>query len=123
VLFSQYFIQGPSVFVVNFAGQAAASEVNADGVPLTVADLVYLIRVITGDAQPITDDLLGSPKVTPHAGTLDVTTRQEAAGLQVLASSSREIGAALFVFRQNGAEVKDVVLSSRASEWTCTMRL
>jgi hypothetical protein len=52
VLFSNYFIQGLGVFVVNAAGQIAASDTNADGMALSVADLVYLIRVVVGDALP-----------------------------------------------------------------------
>jgi hypothetical protein len=52
VLFSNYFVYGPSVFVKNMQGQVAASDVNADGIALSVADLVYLIRVVVGDAQP-----------------------------------------------------------------------
>ena len=50
VLFSNYFVYGLSVFTVNEAGQIAASDVNADGLTLSVADLVYMIRVIVGDA-------------------------------------------------------------------------
>lgn len=52
VLFSNYFVKGISVFNVNVDGQIAASDVNADGITLSVADLVYLIRVIVGDAAP-----------------------------------------------------------------------
>lgn len=52
VLYSNYFVYGLSVFVINQAGQIAASDVNADGITLSVADLVYLIRVIRGDAPP-----------------------------------------------------------------------
>jgi len=50
VLFSNYFIMGLDVFKVNVDGQVAATDVNADGLTLSVADLVYLIRVIVGDA-------------------------------------------------------------------------
>ncbi|MEA3296334.1 MAG: T9SS type A sorting domain-containing protein [candidate division Zixibacteria bacterium] len=53
VLFSNYFVQGLSVFTVNIDGQIAASDVNVDGVTLSVADLVYLIRVVVGDAPAI----------------------------------------------------------------------
>ncbi|MGH8014875.1 MAG: T9SS type A sorting domain-containing protein [Candidatus Zixiibacteriota bacterium] len=60
VLFSNYFVYGLSVFTVNPAGKIAATDVNADGAVLTVADLVYLIRIIVGDALPI-------PKVVPLA--------------------------------------------------------
>jgi hypothetical protein len=51
VLFSRYFIYGLPVFTINQAGQIAASDANADGLTLTVADLVYLIRVVVGDEQ------------------------------------------------------------------------
>ncbi len=52
VLLGNYFIYGIGVFTVNIQGQIAASDVNADGTVLSVADLVYLIRVVVGDAQP-----------------------------------------------------------------------
>ncbi|MBD3333096.1 T9SS type A sorting domain-containing protein [candidate division GN15 bacterium] len=52
VLFSNYFVYGLGVFTVNTEGQIAASDVNADGLTLSVADLVYQIRVIVGDAVP-----------------------------------------------------------------------
>jgi len=52
VLFSNYFIYGLGVFHINFDGQVAATDVNADGMVLTVGDLVYQIRIIVGDAQP-----------------------------------------------------------------------
>jgi len=56
VMFSNYFVKGMAALVFippnGFAGSIAASDVNADGLTLTVADLVYLIRVIVGDALP-----------------------------------------------------------------------
>ncbi len=52
VLFTNYFVYGISVFTVNVNGQIAATDVNADGITLSVADLVHLIRVIVGDALP-----------------------------------------------------------------------
>jgi hypothetical protein len=52
VLFSNYFVYGLDAFNINLQGQIAASDVNADGKVLTVADLVYLIRIVVGDAAP-----------------------------------------------------------------------
>ncbi len=52
VLFTNYFVWGIGVFNINTAGQIAATDVNADGITLSVADLVHLIRVIVGDALP-----------------------------------------------------------------------
>jgi hypothetical protein len=55
VMFTNYFIKGVAAFGDNPThqqGSIAASDTNADGLALTVADLVYLIRVVIGDAQP-----------------------------------------------------------------------
>jgi hypothetical protein len=87
VTFTNYFIYGMAAFTLGDGqGQIAATDVNADGVVLSVADLVYLIRVIVGDILIVPDKL--SPNAVPanfgHSGevvTCDV-----------------ELGAALFVF-------------------------
>jgi len=52
VVFTNYFVHGLPAFNVNLEGQIAATDVNADGITLSVADLVYLVRVIIGDASP-----------------------------------------------------------------------
>ena len=51
VLYTNYFIYGIGVFS-NVEAQTAASDVNADGIALTVGDLVYQIRIIIGDVSP-----------------------------------------------------------------------
>jgi hypothetical protein len=51
VMFTNYFIYGLSAFGTHIEGSIAASDCNADGIALSVADLVYLIRVVIGDAQ------------------------------------------------------------------------
>ena len=79
VLFSRYFVYGLPVFNIMPAGQIAASDANADGLVLTVADLVYLIRVVVGDAQPY-DKL--SPVTATYVndnGTLSVDAEMGAA--------------------------------------------
>ncbi len=50
VLFSRYFVYGLAVFNINSECQVAATDVNADGQVLTVADFVYAVRIVTGDA-------------------------------------------------------------------------
>jgi hypothetical protein len=52
VMFTNYFISGPAAFLGHVDASIAASDANQDGVPLTVSDLVYLIRVVVGDAVP-----------------------------------------------------------------------
>jgi hypothetical protein len=53
VVFTNYFIYGPSAFTIDYDLQTACSDINNDGVPLTVADLVYMVRIIVGDALPL----------------------------------------------------------------------
>ena len=83
VLYSNYFVYGVTVFTVNVDGQIAASDVNKDGLTLSVADLVYLIRVIVGDAQPFAKL---SPKESVEAqfairnGELIITETEDAIG-------------------------------------------
>jgi hypothetical protein len=66
VMFTNYFISGLSAFVdctglteaaldacrEHQQGAIAASDANRDGIMLSVSDLVYVIRVVVGDAQP-----------------------------------------------------------------------
>jgi len=89
VLFSRYFVYGLGVFTINQAGQIAASDANADGLVLTVADLVYLIRVVIGDAQPF-DKVSPMASVTANYTNNDGTLSVDAA-----------MGAALVVVKGN----------------------
>ena len=87
VLYTNYFIYGPSVFDINMPGQIAASDVNNDGRVLTVGDLVYLIRILTGDAFPFT-------KLSPFAHEATVSVKGDVVSL----NSPVDFGAGLFVF-------------------------
>jgi hypothetical protein len=98
VVFTNYFIFGMDAFTINVEGQKAATDVNADGIPLSVADLVYLIRVITGDVLPI-------PKLNPNA--VEAHFGQS----DMLITSDVELGAALFVLEG----MVDVSLAQDAS--------
>jgi hypothetical protein len=60
VMLTNYFISGLTAFGTHVEASIAASDANADGIPLSVADLVYLIRVVVGDANPY-------PKTNPVA--------------------------------------------------------
>jgi hypothetical protein len=95
VVFSNYFIYGLGVFTVNVAGQIAASDVNADGATLQVADLVLLIRVVIGDTPPI-------PKLFDHEEALIVSSRHENGEMSISTESSSDIGAGLFIFDLEG---------------------
>jgi hypothetical protein len=99
VVFTNYFIYGMSAFTINMEGQKAATDVNADGIPLSVADLVYLIRVIVGDVLPI-------PKLSPY------TTEANFAQNGQLVTVDAELGAALFVLEGNA----DVQLAEGAAQ-------
>jgi hypothetical protein len=90
VMFTNYFISGLSAFGTHVEGSIAASDANADGATLTVADLVYLIRVIQGDAVPY-------PKPNP-GDKLEVTSQ----GSEFVFNTNVDAGAALLVFNVDG---------------------
>ncbi len=95
VMFTNYFIYGLSVFRINQAGQVAATDVNADGLTLSVADLVFLIRVITGDADPI-------PKLEPYSELLILSSNYDAGVFSITTDAVSTIGAALLVYDISG---------------------
>jgi hypothetical protein len=51
-MYTEYFIKGLSAFDPHVEYSTFVSDTNADGLPLTVPDLVFLIRVMTGEADP-----------------------------------------------------------------------
>ncbi len=52
ILFENYFVYGLGVFNINVEGQIAATDINCDGLPLSVSDLTYLYRIIIRDMPP-----------------------------------------------------------------------
>jgi hypothetical protein len=103
VMFTNYFINGLAAFGDHVEASIAASDVNADGTTLSVADLVYLIRVIQGDAQPY-------PKLTPNAETVTVLTQLMGEAMTVKYNGV-EAGAALFVFSLEGTVGEPTLLA------------
>ena len=83
VLYSRYFIYGIGVFDSYMQGQIAASDVNADGIALSVADLVYLIRIVIGDALPYPKLAPTATVVTNTDGLLNVKDAMGAAVVSV----------------------------------------
>ena len=82
VMFTNYFVKGLDAFT-HVDGSIAATDCNADGLVLTVGDLVYLIRVVVGDALPY-------PKLNP--------THADFAYENGVVSIDAEMGAAFLVF-------------------------
>jgi hypothetical protein len=91
VLYTNYFLYGISAFDADAQrreAQIAASDVNADGKTLTVGDLVYLIRVIIGDALPYA-------KLAPFSQSVNVRFD----GTVLSTESSVNLGALLLTFK------------------------
>ena len=97
VVFTNYFIYGLGAFITNVDGQIAATDVNADGFTLTVADLVYLVRVIVGDADAI-------HKPSPDMLTLELATQNRDNILTVDADAGCAMGAGYLIFRYDGIQ-------------------
>lgn len=110
-VFTNYFLFGLSAFVINEEGQIAASDVNADGIPLTVGDLTYLIRVIIGDALPL-------PKLRPNADKAQVIAVANHTAVTVSINSETDIGAGYFVFQHPGYRIGEPHLIDGGSAMT-----
>jgi hypothetical protein len=80
-----------SAFGNHVPGSIAASDVNADGLTLTVSDLALLIRIIVGDADPM-------PKLNPYLEQATVQTLREPGAIRVTTETVGDIGAAYFVW-------------------------
>ena len=95
VMFTNYFINGLSAFNDHVEASIAASDVNADGITLSVADLVYLVRVIQGDASPY-------PKVEPGSESIDIRTQQIGQQMTIGYTAENPVGAVLMRFEFSG---------------------
>jgi len=73
VVFSRYFTLGPSVFTIDPPRQVAATDVNCDGAPLLVADLVYMINVILCKNSPCTGDPPAPPSAPARVASTENT--------------------------------------------------
>lgn len=107
VIYTNFFISGLSVFNVSVPGQIAASDVNADGLTLSIADLVYLIRVIIGDATPY-------PKEKADDLSMRAALVQATGRAQVTVQSTQDIGAVLLVFNYDDPETELPTLGAGA---------
>ncbi|MCH7879908.1 MAG: T9SS type A sorting domain-containing protein [candidate division Zixibacteria bacterium] len=119
VTYTNYFIVGLLAFKLDILRQTAASDVNADGQTLTIADLVFLIRVLIGDQDPI-------PKVVPGgaggAGAT-VSVSRNINSYSVIADVNMNIGGAVFTFEFDGAAPESISLASGASNMDLRYRI
>jgi hypothetical protein len=89
VMLTNYFINGLSAFGDHAEESIEDSDYNGDGLTLTIADLVYLVRYITGDAVIYPSPVTGEVHVRFRSGIVGIY-------------SPVDLGAALFVFRIQG---------------------
>jgi hypothetical protein len=95
VLYANYFIYGPGVFDIDFDLQILASDVNKDGFYPSIADFVFLIRIILEDISP-------KHKLAPTTELANVTVVTQGDAVRVVSNSNTSIGAALYVFKHAG---------------------
>ncbi|UCE25007.1 MAG: T9SS type A sorting domain-containing protein, partial [Candidatus Zixiibacteriota bacterium] len=95
VMYTNYFIEGLSAFGAHVEASIAASDVNLDGITLSVADLVYLIRVVQGDASPY-------PKPAPGASDISVATQLIGGNMAISYDAVTDVGAMLMIFEVTG---------------------
>ncbi len=94
VFYSRFFIYGDVVFdSVYRENQILASDVNCDGLTLTVADLIYMIRIITGDASGVDCPDVGTGgKIVPAAYAGRVILERRDDQVEVWLETDRDVG-------------------------------
>jgi hypothetical protein len=114
VLFANYFIYGDAVWdPIWYENQILGTDLNDDGQLLTVADLVVLIRIISGDSSPWSKPDVGSTA----SGAVDISYRL-GGDMVVTANSPVDVGAAAFIFRHTRDAVGTPILSDETKHMT-----
>jgi len=90
VLFANYFVHGLGVFTIDRDAQVCATDINADGRTLMLADLIYLIRVIQKDAVEF-------PKLGPSSDVANLIVSDG----RITVECASAIGGILFKFDGN----------------------
>lgn len=108
VMFANYFVGGLKVFGNHIGGSIAASDINADSVTLSLADLAYLVRVITNEVEPY-------PKTVSWAYEAVVQMRLDASTAILSVNSPVDMGAGYFVLEHSGFTIGAPRLGSQAS--------
>ena len=104
VLYANYFMYGDEVFTINYDMQLLASDVNKDGFYPSIADFVFLIRIILEDISP-------KHKLAPTTELANVTVVTQGDAVKVVSNSNTTIGGALYVFKHTD-EVKNLTSHS-----------
>ena len=90
LLFKNFFLYGDSILSSDSALKAEQiqnSDVNRDSLTLRVSDLVRLVRVITGDANPLPE-----PSLSSFADTAEFTVARSGDKLVVSLNTPKDIG-------------------------------
>jgi len=94
VLFASYFIEGEGVFSSDpetRMAQEGGTDINQDGYLLSVADLVYMLRILVGDQAPL------GAAVTPGSASVDFN------GRLMHLNTTEALGAIVFTFKGEGS--------------------
>ncbi len=98
VMFTNYFVRGLDAFGDHISASTAASDVNLDGSTLSISDLVYQVRLITGSAMP-------NPKPLPPGNVASINLELVNGEATLMTDSRVGIGGGYFVFHYSGYEI------------------
>ncbi len=104
VLYYNYFMHGLAAFNINVEHQIAASDINGDGLPLTLTDFVLLLRTIEGVYLPVKADLKSS-----GAGLIEVS--EENNMLIISGDFSMPVGVLSLNFSAPGLTIEDIEIT------------
>jgi len=99
VMFTNYFLSGLSAFGNHVEASIIATDANNDNLTLSVADLVYLIRIIAGTAEAY-------PKIKPRTEVVNLIFNDNGSNLEIDVQSPAELGAVHIELEFSGTEIK-----------------
>lgn len=107
IMYRNYFLEGLTAFGIHPAGSMAASDVNSDGITMTISDLMQLYRIVIGLDAPPRPPVKHSPNET-HIGYDHITGR-------IVVSTPDTLGAVRLVF--NGTPPDTVIGPAEILGW------
>jgi len=122
VLFINYILFGPQALGYGiddfYENRVLATDINDDGQVLALADLVYLIRIITGDAQPFPNSGEGGPMRMAPVPDTGAEAYIEHGGdvIRVHLDSPLDLGAVALTLDVDGLSIGGISATPRSSE-------
>jgi len=110
VMFTNYFISGDAAFADHVEASRLNSDANRNGIYLELGDMVYIVRIITGDANPHIKPLPETPVlITLKNGAVDFQSPMNLGAFFLKFDITGEIGTPALGDGTSGMDIKYLI--------------